>query len=376
MATARLIIYNSAIPDSVLACNIYQYRYPTTTLNTNTLKDLYGVVTGDIDTWIGTLVATTYDDVAVLVNSTVGTATTAMLTNAQVYALRAKLKTANQGTLLKTVDNVDDVGTSKIGKSGETWTVNAYTDHYAYIYAGTGSGQIAKIASNTATTATIYGTWTTTPDGTSDLKIYDTDLALQQLGYGTPFTIATRTDGAAKMCWDYCYPGVTEPLIVNVLSSSKFGHGLTATSLGAAAINLVGGFTGYDYTGMWAYAHTGTAGKGAYGQIESNTDDVATLVENWHPTTPTVTLDILIVNTFDLVGASLNAYYYALKHLNSCVEGSVKFNNWIRMCDYKGTLNDEYLSFTGQSPKQDLDYFYNTVLAEGKAANEYTNWPA
>lgn len=374
--TARLIIYNSLIPDSVLAANIYQYRFPTTSTNTNTLKDLYGVVTGDIDTWIGTLVAATYDDIAFYVDSTAGAAATAKLTNAQVYALRAKLKTANQGTLLVTADNCDLFDTNKIGKTGLTWTTNAYVGHYAWIYGGTGSGQIAKIKSNVATYLLIEGTWTTTPDATSDLKILDTDLALQHLGYGTPFTIASRTDGCAKMSWDYCYPGVGAPLIVNILSGAKFGIGFTATSMGAKAANLVGGFTGYDYTGSWVYALTGTAGKGAYGKVLSNTDDVLTLVENWYPTTPTVTLDCLIVPTEDLVGASLNAYYYALKHLNSVVENSAKFNNWIRMIDYKGTLNSEWEAFTGQSPKQDLDYLYNTVLAEGRAANEYTNWPS
>lgn len=376
MATERLIIYNSLIPDSVLAANIYQYRYPTTSTNTNTLKDLYGVVTGDIDTWIGTLSATTYDDIAIFVDTTAGAAATAKLTNAQVYALRAKLKAANQGTLLVTADNCDLVDTNKIGKTGLTWTTNAYVGHYAWIYGGTGSGQIGKIASNTATYLLIEGTWTTTPDASSDLKILDTDLALQQLGYGTPFTIASRTDGCAKMAWDYCYPGITAPLIVNVLSSSKFGTGFTATSMGAAAANLVGGFTGYDYSGMWVFAITGTAGKGAYGKISSNTDDALTLAENWYPTTPTVTLDCLIVSNQDLVNANLNAYYYALKHLNSVVEGSTKFNNWIRMIDYKGTLNTEMDAFTGQSPKQDLDYLYNTVLAEGRAANEYVNWPS
>lgn len=376
MATARLIIYNSLIPDSVLAANIYQYRYPTTSTNTNTLKDLYGVVTGDIDTWIGTLSATTYDDIAIFVDTTAGAAATAKLTNAQVYALRAKLKTAKQSSAIVTADNCDLVDTNKIGKTGLTWTTNAYVGHYAWIYGGTGSGQIGKIASNTATYLLIEGTWTTTPDASSDLKILDTDLALQQLGYGTPFTIASRTDGCAKRAWDYCYPGVTAPLIVNILSSSKFGVGKTATSMGADHIHLVGGFTGYNYAGQWVYFLTGTAGKGAYGQVESNTDDLLTVIENWIPTTPTVTLDFLIIPQSDLVGASLNAYYYAIKHLNSVVEGSAKFNNWIRMIDYKGTLNTEWETFTGQSPKQDLDYLYNTVLAEGRAANEYVNWPS
>jgi hypothetical protein len=61
---------------------------------------------------------------------------------------------------------------SSITKSSATWTTNAYTDMYVWIYAGTGSEQMRKIVSNTATALTVDRAWDTNPDNTSYFRIF------------------------------------------------------------------------------------------------------------------------------------------------------------------------------------------------------------
>jgi hypothetical protein len=69
---------------------------------------------------------------------------------------------------------------STITDSNATFTVNQYTNFFVYIVYGTGTGQIALIASNTATVITINGTWSQNPDSTSEYYI------LSQLGTSLP----------------------------------------------------------------------------------------------------------------------------------------------------------------------------------------------
>lgn len=64
-------------------------------------------------------------------------------------------------------------GANTITCSTAAWTVDAYQDWYVYISAGTGVGQIRKIASNTATVLTTNVNWTTAPDSTSVFKIVE-----------------------------------------------------------------------------------------------------------------------------------------------------------------------------------------------------------
>ena len=66
-----------------------------------------------------------------------------------------------------------DTGTASAGSSTtitdstKSWTTNRWANYAVRIVAGTGSGQVLPIASNTATALTIIGPWTTNPDNTS-----------------------------------------------------------------------------------------------------------------------------------------------------------------------------------------------------------------
>lgn len=62
--------------------------------------------------------------------------------------------------------------TTTLQDTSKSWTVNQFADHWVLISAGTGAAQRRKVVSNTSDTLTISGTWDTTPDGTSDYKIY------------------------------------------------------------------------------------------------------------------------------------------------------------------------------------------------------------
>jgi len=54
----------------------------------------------------------------------------------------------------------------------QNWSTNIYTGYLVVITSGTGAGQYAEIATNTATTLAIYTIWTTLPDATSTYAIY------------------------------------------------------------------------------------------------------------------------------------------------------------------------------------------------------------
>lgn len=54
----------------------------------------------------------------------------------------------------------------------QSWTVNDYANQYVYIIAGTGSGQVRKISSNTSDTLTVDTNWSTNPSTDSDYVIF------------------------------------------------------------------------------------------------------------------------------------------------------------------------------------------------------------
>ncbi len=61
--------------------------------------------------------------------------------------------------------------TNTITDTTKGWTTDEWANFYVAITNGTGAGQSKRILSNTGTTLTTDGNWTTTPDGTSQYKI-------------------------------------------------------------------------------------------------------------------------------------------------------------------------------------------------------------
>ena len=81
---------------------------------------------------------------------------------------------------------------STLADTAKAWTVNAYANKMVKITAGTGVGQIRRIASNTATVATVATDWATAPDATSDYEILeDLHIAIYD-GGGSPRLLAVH----------------------------------------------------------------------------------------------------------------------------------------------------------------------------------------
>lgn len=89
------------------------------------------------------------------------------------------------GTYLELgANNVKDTGTSSgsnttstFNDTSKTWTTNAYAGGAVQIASGTGSGQVRRISSNTATQIVLKQSWATVPDATSQYQLYS--------GYGS-----------------------------------------------------------------------------------------------------------------------------------------------------------------------------------------------
>jgi hypothetical protein len=80
-------------------------------------------------------------------------------------------------------------GSTSLTDTGKTWTVNDYVGDFLAITGGTGSGQVRRITSNTATSLTV-ATWTSNPSTDSTYKIYQGRLSESPMIYaGTEFDV-------------------------------------------------------------------------------------------------------------------------------------------------------------------------------------------
>lgn len=80
--------------------------------------------------------------------------------------------------------NASAGGATSLTNGAKAWTVNQWSNYQIRITAGTGLGQIRKIASNTATALTVATGWTTVPDATSAYVIEGNDDDLYIMGNG------------------------------------------------------------------------------------------------------------------------------------------------------------------------------------------------
>lgn len=87
--------------------------------------------------------------------------------------------------------------TTTLNNTGKAWLTNQWANYQVRIKAGTGIGQIATIASNTATALTIATTWTVTPDATSQYVIEGNDDYMYLVGNAAVtmyrFQVSTNT---------------------------------------------------------------------------------------------------------------------------------------------------------------------------------------
>lgn len=91
-----------------------------------------------------------------------------------------------------------DNGTATAGASttltdtGKDWSSYDYSNDYVWIYGGTGSGQMRRISSHTATVLTVDTAWSTNPSTDSTYRIIHT---------GTDPYIDTEFDGDGRDTW-------------------------------------------------------------------------------------------------------------------------------------------------------------------------------
>ena len=80
-------------------------------------------------------------------------------------------------------------GATSLTDTGKTWTVNDYVGDFLVVTAGTGSGQVRRITSNTATALTV-ATWTVNPIIASTYTIYQGRLSESPMIFvGTDFDV-------------------------------------------------------------------------------------------------------------------------------------------------------------------------------------------
>ena len=346
-----LLIYDSAILQSVVGAAAVLTKFPVNA--DHTVKDLNGILTADISTYIGTLSDDTYDEIHICVESEVAAAT-AKLNKTQLALLLPKLKTASQGTQVHDQVDGDIFSVVTIGDALLTMTVDAEIGNYVNIYGGTGLGQLALVTDNTATTLTVGSNFDVTPDATSDHYLLS-GVKMYQGGN------VVGTKQPSLVAWENLYPVLTPPLMIFRIGEYKFAEvAATADSAATGSLTDSGAFAGLDLDDHYVYIYSATAGEHQYAKIASHTDDVLTLTANW-PITPTGTIVYRVMPDTEELFYDIYTLNYIGTYLLDVTDGAV-IDEWVNLID-EHQNNDEK---TFGAPGQDFKAIENTVPDEGK----------
>ena len=361
---ATILVFYSTSDAASLSLAYATYKKYTDDGDTVTLKDVAGLTEANIDTYIGTLSATTYDAAYFM---TPGTGSTGYVTTANKYTLRAKMKAAAQGTDGATIENITTHTTTQVGDSGEAWTTDEHAGKYVYLNGGTGANQIAYVRSNNATVLTLGDTLTTDPDTTTDIAI------VSDLEYYSPYVVSATTGANMKTGWDYLYSTNSRPMpYVFHVQSDKFASD-SGTCTGIAATTLTDTaktWTVNAYAGMYVQIATGSTNGHQYGRIVSNTATVLTIsgwINKTGKGTPTGTPTYKIVNTLGevfhdvIIPLYITTYFRVLS--NSAVLAA--FKNVIDRTDGDETRP------AGTPLLQDQDFIFGTMVPVGSNIFDY-----
>lgn len=107
-----------------------------------------------------------------------------------------------------TITHTNTTNATIARSDGGTWTANSWTNSQVRVVGGTGAGQVKIITSNTTTTLTLSGVWTTALDATSIWMIEGCDDNLYLLG-NNAVTMYKYSIGAAT--WATLSPGTARP---------------------------------------------------------------------------------------------------------------------------------------------------------------------
>lgn len=140
--------------------------------------------------------------------------------------------------------------TSTLTTSTKAWGTNQWQGWVIKITAGTGSGQVKQINSNTATALTVSGLWVTTPDNTSVYTIY----------LGVPSSSGKATAGAATSMTDSGAAWGTNQwtgFVLEIRAGTGSGQSTTVTSNTSTVLTVPTWGTNPDNTSQyWLYRKT------------------------------------------------------------------------------------------------------------------------
>lgn len=212
-----LFVYNSSDAQSVAGAVLAMSKYSDITL-----KDINGVLTAAITTWIGTLSAV-YD--LILVGWTVTNAGTGVISPAQQILLDAKISK----TALWTGTATASASNASLTDSGSGWTVDAYAGMYVKTTGGTGLNQVLQIVSNSAQVLTLESAWGVAIDNTTTFEIVE---SREDESYYIPATSGSNKRAYCSWVHEKLYEGVDVPLFIAKLAGDK--------NTNTAAINAQG----------------------------------------------------------------------------------------------------------------------------------------
>ena len=369
MAVTKLIIYNGGSAQGIAAAAVAANMYPYDGGTDVEIKDIDGITTGNIDTYLAGLSDNSFDKIIVACENEVAAAT-GKLTKTQLGTLYDKLKTANLPTAIDSKENSDQNAATTIGKTGAGWTVDEHIGRWVLITGGTGAGQLAKITDNTADTLTIGSDWDTTPDTDSDFSIIDPDDDGQDPSVDLDLREVGNTVGTKSNCvrvWDDLYPGITPPQVIFTIGDTRSSVARAdADSVGNNTLTDSGAFASVDYEDYYVFIYSSTLGKFQIRQIESHTDDVLTLAYNWD-TNPTGTITYRIYDDGLQVGYEKFFEVYITSYLSDLTDGEV-IDEWTKILDMN--QNADELK-TGETPVQDHKHIEDVMVAKGKIICDY-----
>lgn len=282
-----LILTNQSSGQALAAEMVLRYYYDSLEANV-TVKDCNGVSTGDLTTYIGTLVANTYDKIHVLITADTSGGT-GKISHDQLASLFPKIKTAAlpTATLASAANGANATVTEVVFTTGASAVDDAYNAmiavvdvgdlHSSYLY------RYIKDYVGTTATATV-NTTSTAVTSTDTSAIYNIITATGPIYL---HTVAT----AAHSVFSTLYPSMGLPRLISELQASTSEYISTATADSAANTSGVGSLTKADtwtaaeYTGGDYYVgiRSATLGAGQIRKIVSNTVSVLTLDAPWDP---------------------------------------------------------------------------------------------
>jgi hypothetical protein len=201
-----LVVYNSVEPQSVAGAAMAKLLYSDVDL-----MDIMGVTTGAITTAIG-LLSAVYG--LILINYTVTTAATGVISPAQQILLDAK--TAR--TVIKT-------GTASASSSTNTLTMatlGAIVDEYKGMWVKTtdhtGLNQLRQITANSATVLTLDSAWTVAIDNTTDFTISENE---EDFAYVIGATSGSNKRAYCAWVHEKLFPLTPVPFFIDKLAGDK-----------------------------------------------------------------------------------------------------------------------------------------------------------